>query len=823
MEIIKRSKRLVSALPLLLVITFTIITVWPLTTVRLDRHDHPTHLFKAWQFFTEMLLHGRLGGYNHHWAFGYPINDIVPCAEELWVALCRLLTFAWLSWEDTYKLALAGLLVFLGIASYTFASRYFGRITAAIAALFAVLDPGGLYQGGWEWLANFGVWPVTLSCCCILMAWAKLEDVLRNSARHHIVVAGIWIAAALWSHPLSLVLLVLALPPMLFEHWTRGSNHLLHTWLRVGLSYAVGFGLASFFVVPMLTRSHYVYDRGGLGESVEHWAHKIVDLKLFDGNWSLILAFGLVGAIRALVSRRRGAVLLTVAFCVCLVFATNLKTSFFHAERIMPGLIKFESDRMIMGCKLFGFPLAAYGVTSLFSLSTDRFIVNSRARDLAKWLLVLGLMAPFIAPATKRIYESYVDKRFATDFSAELTRDYSQLNRWALAQHQSSPDFYRIAYCAPSLEMLQSASPLLSNTPVYLDNGTVAQHFNVFPADLDPGLLEALSVKYVVSDGKLSDPVFVPERSFGKLQVYRFSNYRKERLTVIGQGQAGLLTIEPDLIRVQVANAGPGTRLKLHVAAYERWKAVQGNQTLPISVATVFGHEFPVLMEVPVSSGVVEFRFVRCASDWIGLALSLMTVFVVALYTVLPRRWRPRFSLTDFVQKHAVRIRWIAVTAIVGAGVLIVLRAQTREHLLPANSIFHRVDGHNLTVHGNACVKNGPLAFECRNYPLEAQSASGSWGAHLCMTTGERRPLTISLATKLGSAIQIFTDTFADNGSVKVSVNNQELGSAKTRRSHADWRIFQFETSAFAGRESSQLKIEVAGAVLRCFDIRVVP
>lgn len=823
MDLIKQSKRLASTFPWLLVTFVAIALAWPLTHIHLDRHDHPAHLFKAWQFYTEMILHGRLGGYNHNWAFGYPINDITPCAAELWVIFYRLLTFGLLSWEGTYNLAFAGLMVFTGVATYTFTVRYFGRITAALAALLVVLDPGALYQGGWEWVSNFGVWPVSLSCCFVLMTCAKLEDVLRSSAERHLLLAGFWIALALWTHPLSLILLALVLPLLLLEYWLRGFSGTVHVWTRVAWSYAVGIGLASFFVVPMLTRAHYVFDRGSPGESVEQWARKVVELRVFDGNPLFITALGIVGALRALVVRRRGAVLLTVGFGACLLLATDLKFSLLHAERLMPGLVKLESDRLIMGCKLFGYPLAAYGATSIFTWSAERLVPNHRPRDLVRWLLLLGLATPFIAPTTKRIYETYVAKHFDTEFPADFARDYTRLNRWALAQRQSTSDFYRIAYSTPSLELLQSASPMLSRTPVYLDNGTSAQQFSKFPSDLDPGLLEALSVKFVVSDRHLTDSVFVPERSFGKLQAYRFANYRKERFTVIGLGQAELLTIEPDLIRLRMSDVGPGTRLKLHVAAYDRWQAVQDNQTLPIRAANAFGHEYPFLMEVPVSNGSLEFRYVRRAVDWLGLALSLLTGCVVALYSVGSRRWRPRFSLADAIQKHAVKVRWVAVIACVCVCAFIVVRAGTRQHLLPPSSIFHLVEGKDLTVQGDHCVKSEPLAFACHNLPLEAQYSGGSWGTHLCMSTAERRPLTITLATKLGSGLQIYTDTFADEGSIKVNVDNRDLGTANTRRSHADWRVFQFDTSPFAGKDNAQLRVEVAGPVLRCFDIRVVP
>jgi hypothetical protein len=810
-----------------LVVAVALLSAWPLTTVRLERHDHPTHLFKAWQFFNEMLLHGRLSGYNHHWAFGYPVNDITSCGAEMWVALHRILTFGLLSWEHTYRLAIGSVILFTGLSSYAFTRRYFNCFVAAFAGVLSVLDPGASFQGGWEWAYTFGVWPVTLSCCCVLMALAKLEDTLRNAGTRHPVVSGAWIAAALWVHPLSLILFALSLPLVLADFWSRRHVRIFGPFKRVILAYALGFGGSAFSVVPMLARSFYTFDRGAPPDTVEHWAHKLLELRVFDGTLSLLCALGLFGAVRALVTARRGGFLLSAGFALCLFIATDIPFTVFHAERIFPGLVKLESGRMLMGCKLFGFPLIAYGLSALFERSSRlspwlAWSRPGRLRTLGRWLIVGGLMSPFVPAISKRIYEGYLRKSFATEFSPQSVADYESLITWARQQREREPDFYRIAFSASSLELLETASPMVTRTPIYIDIGTSAQQFGVFPADIDPEMLQALSVKFIVSDHPLYGSSFIEEKTFGGLRVYRFRDYRKERFSISGPGSAEQLAFGPDRIRLRVDGAGPDTRLKLHVAAYERWEATQAGQTLPIQSATVTPQEYPVLMEVPVQSGVVEFRFVRRGVDWLGFGLTLLTVGLVLRYTLLARRWPVRVDALAFIEQRQRTLAGIVLACGLVIVVFCVQRARTRKHLLPSNSLFHQLAGSELTGPAGACQKLGALDFEC-SQPLSAQYTGGSWGAHLCMSTAERAPLKISTVTDLGSALQVYTDTLADSGSIHVEVNGQDLGTLEVRRSRTDWRVFQFDTRGLSQRNQAKLEITLSGPVLRCFDVRKVP
>lgn len=810
-----------SVIPVAFIIAVGVFTAWPLTTVKLDRHDHPTHLLKAWQFFSEMLMHGRLSGFNHYWAFGYPVNDITPCGGEMWIALFRLLTFGRLSWEATYKLALGGLIVFIGLAGYELSRRYFGRATATLAALIAMLDPGANFQGGWEWCMNVGVWPITLGCCCVSMAFAKLDDAFSSSKRRDVIAAGLWIAAALWAHQMSMLLLALAMPVFFIEYWVRGSRGSGRGRLRLVLGYVIGFGLASFFLLPLLSRSQLTFDRGGLGDAPEKWATKLLALNVFDGSGAILTALCIIGALRALVVPRRGTLFLALCGGICLVMATDLTFNALHLERVAPGLVKLESGRMIMGCKLFGYPLAAYAATSLFQIARRDPRPTLSTRYLTRWLVAIGLMYPFIEPASSQFYKSYVAKTFGTEFPTDVSNNVAQFNHWARAKRQESSGFYRIADATDTLDLFLTKAPLSNDTHLYLADATSAQQFRLLPSEFNTNLLEALSVKYVVADRVLSDPIYEPVQNFGNLRVYGFKNYRKDRFTMLGPGHGNLEAFEPDLIRLRLSETTGDTRLKLHVAYYDRWQAVQNGAVLPISLATVYGNEYPVLMEVPVHDGVLEFRYVRRFVDWLGFAVTAATGLITLLYAVGFRRWRLPLLATAIVARHPSLPRWIAAASMAGLALVALQRHRTKKHLLPSNSIFHRAQELHLSVEGKSCSTQEALTFSCPEHSLEAAYTLGSWGPHLCMSTNERRPLKVSLRTELGAALQVYTDTKADNGSVKVSVDQQVLGEVSTRRPDTDWRVLQFDTRRYARREAVRLELEIAGAALRCFDVRI--
>jgi hypothetical protein len=194
---------------------------WPLFRETPLSHDHPTHLFKAWHFWTEMLGRGRLQGWSHFWGFGFPSDELVPCGGELWVISFRALSLGQLSWPRTYALAFAAFLVFKALAAFLFTRRYFGATAAVIAAWLTSFDVGAFSQGGWNWSSDWGVWPVSLSMSFALLAFLQIDDILRAGRSRHVLGAGLCIGAALLTHQVALVVFAAAVPLCILDSWLR--------------------------------------------------------------------------------------------------------------------------------------------------------------------------------------------------------------------------------------------------------------------------------------------------------------------------------------------------------------------------------------------------------------------------------------------------------------------------------------------------------------------------------------------------------------------------------------------------------------------------
>jgi hypothetical protein len=809
------------AAPVVVIAGVSLFTLLPLLHTPLLGHDHPIHLFKAWQFFNEHLLHGRLRGWSHAWSLGYPAGEIVPCGGELWISLFRLVTFASLSWESTYKLAFAGMLFLSGFATYAFAKRSFGPVAGLVAGLLMLLDPGAALQGGWVWHTLFGVWPITLGCSFVALAYVKIEDVLDRAQSKDVVLAALYMGAALLAHQLSLVLLALALPLLLLDHWVRNTALQRLPWLRLVGTYALGFGLVAFSVLSLLARSDLTLDRGGPGEPVEIWGERLVNLELFHGGWRWISALGLVGAIRALRTRRRGGLWFVAASGLCFFFATDLPFRLLHAERVLPSLIKLESARMVMAAKIFWFPLAAYGATALASLATA-CLPRSNPRRWIAWLTVAIVSVPFAIPTVQWLYRTQIAKTFDREFSPERLQDFKLFTDWARAERDKTSDPYRIAFRTPSLDTLQSMSPMLTGTPAYHTSPTPSQHFNRFPCEFDEELFVTASVKYLVTDAPLANPSFVFERSFGNLSVYRFVRYNKDPFTVIGPGHGELLRFASERIDVRLTDTDSTSRLKLHVARHDRWRATQNGKTLAIRPAAAYDHEHPYLMEVDVGDGILTFEYVSRGIDWVGYLVTLLSVCVLGLLVFAPPSWRERFSPRPFVERHRAKIRTVVLaTAVVGAGWL-VPRFFTLRHMLPTTSLLHQVKSNQMTLAGHPCDKRGELDFVCGSATLAPKIVLGSQGVHVCMATDDRSSLTLDIATELGSALLFYYDPEPTAGEVKLSVGGESLGTVQSRFPDIDFRILHFDTHKFQGKGKVPIRLEVTRGPLRCFDLRLV-
>lgn len=787
-------------------------------------HDHPSHLFKAWHFWTEMLGRGRLGGWSHFWAFGFPSDELYPCGGEVWVALFRIATLGQLSWMRTYALAFAGFLLFKALAVYCFTKAYF-RIPVAIAcAWIAALDPGAMLQGGWQWHTTFGVWPVSLAMSMVLLAFVALERAQSFGRTRHVFWAGLWVAAALLTHPVAMVALAVSAPLFVLDSLLRQSDDGFSGATRAAFALALGVALAAFYLLPVFSRGDEIMDLGWLEYTLPDVLRRLVLLRTFDHVWPPIHALAIVGAVLMVVRRRRGAVFFVSSAAVLVFLSSDTLVRGLHLERAFPALIKIEFNRMLLLAKLFWFPLAAYGlVEAMRSLRRACLGFGKRARGLA-WAAGLTLACALVVPGFWNFYRAQIEKRIQGEHETRYWADFQAFLLWSREAKLHDRDLYRIAYDFHRHNHLASLAPVFNETPVYKLGYTTSQIFNGVPMTDEPEVLEALSVKYVLSESELGNPDLVFERKFGDLWLYRFSRYRSDPFTLQGAGRAELVELAPERIRIRITGSNEHSRLKIHVARAARWRATLSGVELPISIAPVYGVEYPFLMEVPARDGELELRYVYRPANWIGLLITLLAIPTFGAVVWLERRghlcpsWRGRPA-------RAVRLRaWPLLAALAGlVGIVVLIKLRSRSALLPRTSVFHHLDDATVTLGEHPCVKAGDLDFTCGPHALRAEVVSGAWGVHSCMSAPDAGPLRVAARMKLGSFLAGRYDPAAtDAGSLRVSVDGQSLGTVETRPPLLLQQYIQFDTRAFVNREV-EVELVLTGAALHCFDFRIVP
>jgi len=223
---------------------------------------------------------------------------------------------------------------------------------------------------------------------------------------------------------------------------------------------------------------------------------------------------------------------------------------------------------------------------------------------------------------------------------------------------------------------------------------------------------------------------------------------------------------------------------------------------------------------------------VRAASGSLRDALSLLDTAIAELRSQLDQN---RFNthlrkelLAVYQEKQhtleqVVRANlWVGLVALVGAAAIIGAQTLSLRALLPANSIFHRVEGHDLTLGGESCRKERDLSFVCGSGVIRADAVSGQWGVHRCMTAPDSGELRIRARMVLGSFLAGDYDPTPDReGTIRLSVDGLEIGAMTTRPAFLWHQFIQFDTRQFRDREAT-VELTLTGAALHCFDFRIV-
>lgn len=824
--------------PLLCVLAPTLWVVSPLWHKTPLSYDHATHLFKAWHFWTEMLGRGRLRGWSNFWAFGFPSDELVPFGEELWVCLFRVLSFGQLPWMRTYALAFAALLLFKVLTAFWFTRRYFNDTAAVACALFVLFDPGQMLEGGWTWHTYYGVWPVELATCFVLLTYLRLERVFEERSARSVLWAALYFAASLLSHQLALLMLVVTAPAFFVEHFLRPRKlaaqpaeggslaptapELPGFALATG-ALALGLALAAFWVVPFIARSHNAQDLGWLGDSLAQVSQNLVELRTFEYVWYPIHGLALIGAWFALRTRRPGAIFIVGSGALFVFLASDTLVADWHLERALSTVLKIETDRMLLSAKLFWFPLAGYGLSELLRLPIVPASLLPRGRRIFGWCVALPLCVALFLPGAGHFYDTQIKKEFVGEKEIPFYKDLQAVFAWSKALPRAPGEFYRIAYHFAFGTHLTTIAPVYDHAPMYKVGYTPTQIFDKFPNTDEPELFAALSVKYVVSPYPLERADLGFERRFGQLWLYHSNTYDPRPFHLNGPGRVELLEFEPERVRLRLSETSQDSRLVLHVANYDRWQATLAGAVVPIASVPVYGVEYPLLMEVPARDGELVFEYVYRGGEWLGLLLSLAALPMFVGFVWLGRHSSLLARMLAALARARRPIGWSTLALLLAIVAVLALRTRDRRRMLPADSLFHQLSGPELTLDGEPCVKTQPLTFRCGDNLLRPEVVSGAWGIHACMSTAVNTDLRIAATLPLGSFIAGRYDPRKEGeGLIQVSVNGQNLGKVQTRPFRLRAQSLEFDTRGQAGPEAD-LDISLEGAALNCFDFRILP
>jgi hypothetical protein len=792
-------------------------------------HDHPTHLFKAWHFWNETLASGRLHGWSRYWAFGAPFDELVPAGGEAWVAGFRALTLGQLSWERTYGLAFGGFLVLKTYAAFAFTRLYFGSAAAVLCAWITLLDPGAMLEGGWEWHTEWGVWPVTLAVSFFLLGLARLELVLRSNRARDVALAGLWFAAALLTHQLVLILLVIAVPALLLDQRLRDEPAPLRHQLSVIGALIFGAALASYFLVPFLARTVETQDLGATGESLATIAQRFAELEVFQNLWRPLQGLSLIGAWLALRTRRAGAIYFSVCAAALVLLSSDILINGLGLERALPTLAKIESNRMLLGAKLFWFPLAGHALVRLARYPIDAIAARPRWQRALALGVPLLIAAPVLAVGARHVYDTQVEKAMLGLEQLPEWNDLQEFIRWSRELRRTSDENYRIAYLfhrdKRHNDLLATVLPVYNQTPMYKVGYTPAQIYKRLPTTDEDALLQAASVKYYLSSYPQERASLILERRFGQFWLYRFRDYRPEPFTLLGPGRAELLELDDERLRIRLSGTSSESRLKLHVASYPRWQARLDGEVVPITIVPIAGADYPILMEVPARDGELELEYVYRAPDWLGLIATLAALPGFFGVLQLERRYAPLERARGWLEARRKALGFALLAAVLAIALVLGLRLRTRERLLPADSLFHTLRGPELALAGEPCAKTAALSFRCGKQRLRAAAVpSEVWGLHLCMSAAQDAgPLTLRVSQRLGSFVAAsYEGPRRGGGAIHVVAAGEDLGSAGVRPAVERQQFLAFDTRSLRGREVP-LEITVEGGALRCFDLRVVP
>ena len=613
--------------------------------------DHLVHQARAYMFYEHFLTQGRLSGWTHMVEGGIPAETLYPPGADLYLSAIHLLGLGRLSWETTYAVGFFLFLLFYVGTFYWFGRRFGGPLAGLIAGFFALVDPGAFRQGGWSFMVEWGVWPLSFSLALSLWALLAFDRLLvTGRGLFRTAAAG---AAALLTHPFAFFLVFPLFALDAFCRW-RADEDWRPLVRRALAATALVFMAAAWWLVPFIAYGpDYSAPVAALSGGLHQVAAGLVDGNPWAAAWSWAAVPGLLGMIWLIRTRAHPPLLaLTYFSLAAVVLGSTSVLAGLDAFAWLTPLGHLQFPRFLIVVKAAAFLAGAVFLVHFNWPAADE---GAAARP-ARWhrLLWAPLALLLVFPLGQKLVEEQVLPLTAYRTEPPLKRDLQVVARHLNTLTRGRRDFFRVAIDGHFHEHRTAALVAYTGRPFvklsYMPAETYLHAAHEDPADVprDRDELARLNVAYVVSLGPSRLPELRLLTRSGDVHLYEFTAFSPARVELVDTsgrtaGEAFIRRFEDERIELEVAGLPPeGGFLRLLVSEFPRWTAVNDGRRVDITPYRPSPRQ--TFMQIPVRNGAVAFSYDKRAPDRLGWILTGLALALFLWLRVAPRAWRPDFS-----------------------------------------------------------------------------------------------------------------------------------------------------------------------------------
>ena len=592
-------------------------------------HDHNFHLANAVE--TERLLRsGRVVGWSDFQLGGHLANGFYPPAVSAAIAGLHWAARGFLSWDAAYAILFLTFLATFSLGVFMLTRQLVGAWAAVACAAVALLwDRGGLFNGGWYFYVDLGVWPFGFSVAWTLATVAVLPQLFAQGSARRVATVSALIALAVLTHPFALVSLTL-LVGLELAVWSAMRRISLRALVRTAVAFAAGLAISAWWWVPFALRSNELERYSVPPISVGQYARQLAILYGGDLISWWVFPFALLGTRMAWKRREPWGRWFALVSWGLLLSSTELLYAAARIDVRHGWLSILQPIRLQAIARLLLVALAVLAASAVATRAWRRLRSLRRRTMLAIATSAACLLAGgvYAARAHVKLPRGGAPHR-PTCYSAAEERDLQSLLealRGRLAGHRIAVDNHCLVLAASRIEV-----------PFFKIGASPANLFAGKFSTEEPDALAHLGVAVVLSDGPRTGPLgdlpLLARR--GRFQARSMSP--RERVET--SEPAARATIErwsDEEIRLNLE--GPNEAdVRLWVNYSPQWRAWQGDQPLPIQPVRVGEARLIGFRAMP---GEVRLGFVARASTRVCQALSLLALgaTLVALARELLRK-----------------------------------------------------------------------------------------------------------------------------------------------------------------------------------------